>query len=66
MSPELYDLIPVFCGIFFIIYGVLMMVCPKVMIKKEWRENPEKIAKMKKNAPVVMICGVVIALINLI
>lgn len=66
MSPELYDMIPVFCGIFFVIYGLLMMVCPKIMVKKEWREDPDRLAKARKNGPVVMICGIVIACINLI
>ena len=43
-----------------------MMVCPKIMVKKEWREDPDRLAKAKKNGPIVMICGIVIACINLI
>ena len=66
MSQELYDMIPVFCGVFFIIYGVLMMACPKAMLKKEFKEDPDRIAKMKKTGPVVMICGIVIAVLNFI
>ena len=59
MSQELYDMIPVICGAFFVIYGVLMMACPKAMIKKEWKENPEKLANMRKKGPIVIICGIV-------
>ncbi len=65
-GAQLYDLIPVFCGAFFVVYGVLMMVCPKVILKKEFRDDADKISKTKKNGIIVIVCGMVVMALQLV
>lgn len=60
LSPELYDMIPYICAAFFAIYGILMIACPKLVIKKAWREDPERLAKMRKSGIGVIFCAIVL------
>ncbi len=62
LSPELYDMMPYIFAAFFAIYGILMIACPKIMVKKEFRDDQEKIAKMRKSG-IGVIFGAIILLI---
>ncbi|MBE5954499.1 MAG: hypothetical protein E7257_10190 [Lachnospiraceae bacterium] len=64
LSPELYDMLPMIFSAFFVIYGVLMIVCPKPIIKKEWKEDEYRLAKMKKGGILVIICGIALFFIQ--
>ncbi len=66
MSKELYDIIPVILGALIAIMGILMIACPKIMVKKEFRENTEQLAKTKKNGIFEIICGIALIIIWLI
>lgn len=63
LSPELYDMMPYIFAGFFAIYGILMIACPKVMIKKEFRDDQEKLAKTRKSGIGVIFCAFVLLIV---
>ena len=63
LSPELYDMMPLFFAIFFVIYGVLMIACPNIMLKKEFRGIPERMSKMRKSGIVCIACAVMMLIV---
>lgn len=63
LSPELYDMMPYIFAGFFAIYGILMIACPKIMVKKEFREDQEKLAKMRKSGIGVIFCAFVLLIV---
>ncbi|MBR1816208.1 MAG: hypothetical protein IJ763_05850 [Lachnospiraceae bacterium] len=44
---------------FLILNGVLSLIAPNMLLKKEDRDDPERIAKLKKNAPISLIIGII-------
>ncbi len=63
LSPELYDMMPYIFAGFFAIYGILMIACPKIMVKKEFRENQEQLAKTRKGGIGVILCAFVLLIV---
>ncbi len=63
LSPELYDMMPYIFAAFFAIYGILMIACPKIMVKKEFRDNQEQLAKTRKSGIGVIFCAFVLLIV---
>ncbi len=65
-GQQMYDLIPIICGVFFIIYGLVMIISPKTMVKKAYKNDADMIAKTKKNGIFVMIGGILVIAVRFI
>lgn len=52
-------------GLMFIL-GLVMTVIPKQCTKKEFRDDPSQVAKIRKNGIGIMICGVLLIVVNIL
>ncbi len=62
----MYDLIPTILSIFAFIMGLMMIFCPKIMVKKEFREDSVQLAKTKKSGILIVICGVALFAVGIL
>ena len=63
LSSELYDMMPYIFAGFFGLYGFLMIVCPQGMVKKEFRDDQEKLAKTRKSGIGVIACAFILLIV---
>ncbi len=63
LSPELYDMMPLIFGAFFVIYGILMIACPNLMLKKQFRGDQERMSRMRKSGIVWLVCAVMMLVV---
>ena len=59
----MYDLLPFLCGGAIFVLGILMTVMPKLMTKKEMRDDPAAVAKVRKGGIIEIICGIIICIL---
>ena len=59
----MYDLLPFLCGGAIFVLGILMTVMPKQMTKKEMRDDPAAVAKVRKGGFIEIICGIIICIL---
>ena len=46
--------------------GLFMVLCPKQATKKENRENPEAVNKVKKSGIAEIVCGALLVVLGLV
>ncbi len=56
----MYYYIPGLCGAVALVMGLMMIFCPKVMVKKEYREDEEQLSKSKKSGIFMTIAGILL------
>lgn len=56
----MYDYITVILGAVCVILGIAMVISPKACTKKEFREDPDRVAKTRKSGVVEIFCGIAI------
>jgi len=54
----MYEKMKIFLGIVMIVLGLFMAICPKKAAKKEERDNPKAVAKVRVSGFIVIGCGV--------
>lgn len=62
----IYYLIPAFCGLAMLILGVVMSINPKGCIKRELRDDENRIKKNRRGGFVIIACGVCTLIIGLV
>lgn len=61
-----YDMFQIILAVLIFCMGLFMLLCPKLTIKKELREDPAALAKMRRGGIFEMILGVLLLVIFLI
>ena len=62
MDYKMYEYI---LAVVFFVIGLIMAVVPKLSTKKELRDNPNDVAKVRSSGVKMMICGGAILLLNM-
>lgn len=62
----MYELIKLACAVVVLVCGIFMAACPQAATKKEMREDPEVVAKTRKSGFIMIVCGVLLVVINLV
>lgn len=52
-------------GIMMLLLGLFMVIFPKQSTKKEMRDDPSAVEKIRKNGFIVIGCGIVIIIITI-
>ncbi|MBR3644805.1 MAG: hypothetical protein IKN54_00145 [Lachnospiraceae bacterium] len=52
-------------GVIVIILGVLMFFAPKICTKKELRDDPAEVDKIKKSGSLIIVSGVIVVILSL-
>lgn len=58
LPSELYDMMPVILGGICVLLGLLQFLFPKMMTAKKFRDDPEKVDKIKKGGIPMIIIGI--------
>lgn len=61
-----YDIVQIILAVMIFCMGLFMFFCPKLTIKKELREDPAALAKMRKGGIFEMILGILLLVLFLI
>ena len=56
----MYDYIPIILGCIILVMGIFMVACPKMCTKKELRDDPNAVAKVRKSGITEIVCGICI------
>ncbi|MBR2750602.1 MAG: hypothetical protein IKD90_05680 [Clostridiales bacterium] len=51
-------------GIVMCLLGLFMVICPKLSVKKEMREDPKAVSGMRIRGFIVIACGILVFVIN--
>ena len=63
---DTYTLTKIVLFVLYTIYGIVMFACPKACLKKEHKEDKEKITKMRRGGLLVLIVGVAVLVIQVV
>ena len=56
----------VILGTVITLLGLFMIICPKLSVKKEFRDDAKAVSGMRIRGIVVLVCGVLVFVINTI
>ncbi len=59
-------MILIILGAVLIALGLFMVICPKQAAKKENRDNPEAVSKVRKSGIIEVVCGILLIIIEII
>lgn len=65
MPRELYDMILIFYGGFFLLVGLYMFLEPEKVMKKENRNIPLEVEKAKRNGMIAAFCGILLVYLGM-
>lgn len=60
----MYKIAKASLGVIMIILGVLMFFAPKICTKKELRDDPAAVDKIKKSGPLMIVAGVIVVILS--
>ena len=63
-NMSLYGLVKLCVFGLMALLGLVMVIAPKPCTKKELREDPEQVGKVRKSGVIIMICGVLLIVLN--
>lgn len=61
----MYDMMELILAVLVILYGIFMIACPKQSTKKKYRDDPAKVATMRKVGFIWVICGIILFILQL-
>ncbi len=61
----MYDMMELILAVLIILYGIFMIACPKQLTKKQYRDDPARVAKVRKAGIVCVICGILLFILQL-
>lgn len=61
----MYDMMELILAGIMVLFGIFMIACPKQSTKKKYRDDPEKVAKVRKAGIVWVICGILLFILQL-
>lgn len=62
----MYDMMELVLAVVMVLFGIFMIACPKQATKKQFRDDPEKVAKVRKAGIVWVICGIILFILDLL
>lgn len=62
----MYDMMELILSGIMVLFGIFMIACPKQATKKQYRDDPEKVAKVRKAGIVWVICGIILFILDLL
>ena len=62
----MYDMMELMLSGIMVLFGIFMIACPKQATKKQFRDDPEKVAKVRKAGIVWVICGIILFILDLL
>lgn len=66
MGREMYDMIPVILGSIMLILGLVTLIFPKAVTKKEFWDDPQMMKKRKKSGYAYILCGIVLIVTQIV
>ena len=61
----MYEILPYILSACFVLLGLFMVIMPKQATKKSQRESEDVVKKTRRNGFVVIACGIVLLLIDM-
>ena len=61
-----YDLAKIFVFGLMFLMGLIMVIAPKPCTKKELRDDPEQVKKVRTSGIIMMVCGALLIVMNLL
>lgn len=62
----MYDMMQYILCAVMILFGIFMIAFPKQSTKKQFRDDPQKVGKVRKAGIVWVVCGVALLILELV
>ncbi|MCM1082804.1 MAG: hypothetical protein NC393_03800 [Clostridium sp.] len=62
----MYDMMQYVLSACMVLFGIFMIAFPKQSTKKEYRDDPKKVGKVRKAGIVWVVCGVMLFVLDLV